>query len=522
MSFLTNLLYLLKEKCIILVLQVFIFENEEKKMKTKKTVIAVIAATLLVSAMLIVSCIDQIGEKIIDDEKVTNVEAPDYQIPAGKGVVRFKLAEDNIRTILPDFAPYTTAGVSNIAKMYFQVLFTRTTVDSEQGYTIYFPGNGHYEEDSGTPGLGVPSTKATYAEVTGPITLPVGNYSIVINAYNNIGGSINIARYTSTPITGDITVSSGQTSTAGSPFKLEPIIGTGNGGLFYSITIAADTYNTKTLEVYDSTNTIVGAATVTLNDDGTEKTGTIPLTSGYYTVKVTVAKDHYLTKQITEALHVYPGMTSNMTPITWTALVQNEFAVTFNMNDHTASNASNIAFNTQYIKYTKLATLPPVTPLTADAGYVFISWCKESTGTNAWNFGSDWVVNNTTLFAKWGLNKVWDIQLTAGEAMDPIGGGPYTIDIGTMNAANSITITLDPPAFGTAWTDIVWTIDGELDLSWYDDKTSITISNGINPTSGVDYSSILVDNFTVSVNAKLDNGAPYSRSVDVTITGSLP
>ena len=72
--------------------------------------------------------------------------------------------------------------------------------------------------------------------------------------------------------------------------------------------------------------------------------------------------------------------------------VTNTYTVTFNVNGHgTAPAAVTAAENT---------TISAPTAPTA-SGYTFGGWYKEAACTNAWNFSSDVVTANTTLYAKW-------------------------------------------------------------------------------------------------------------------------
>ena len=56
------------------------------------------------------------------------------------------------------------------------------------------------------------------------------------------------------------------------------------------------------------------------------------------------------------------------------------------------------AVSSQSIYYGSLVTQPTAPTRT---GHTFAGWYKESALTNAWNFSSDVVTGNTTLYAKW-------------------------------------------------------------------------------------------------------------------------
>jgi len=478
-------------------------------MKTRKTVIAVLTAVLLISAALMVGCMNPVEELSAKQ----SAEDSNYQVPAGKGIVRFKIADIDARTILPDFTEYF-ASDSNVGAMFFDVKFTDTTTTA----VTYFPAG---------VGGAAPTTKASYTAITGPITLTSGTYSFIITAYNNSTGTIPIAGYTSVPTTGNITVSDNTMSAAG-PFKLLPLIGDYNGTTYtgrfiYDVTIPSQTYDTKTLDIYTYADLTTTIDTITLTEGDKTTATKSDILSGYYIIKVTVAKDHYLTRQYTEALHVYPGMKSVMTPLTVPALVQNEFAVSFNMSGRPTSNSSNAAFATQYIKYAKLATIPNVTPLATDTDYVFKGWYDGSGGTGSeWDFAT-WILADRVLHAKWAQAAGFEIELEEDvELMNaPTIPAGTSLVRDTLDGSGFITITLAAPVGGGTWTanSIVWSINPEIDTaaglgSIHTDTLTITNGGAYLPL----LAGTSTTTFTVSVTAT-SGEKPYSAKIEVSVTG---
>jgi len=502
-------------------------------MKTKKTVIAVVTATLLVSAMLIIGCLaPQIDEiSVNNDEEIIN-----YPIPPGKGIVKFKLNDKNVRTILPDFTQYEADG-TNVGGMYFEVAFTRTTADANNGDIIYFPGDGNYDSGDGST---KDAKKASYADVTGPISLPNGNYSFSITAFNDDDGTITIAGYNSIS---DITVSTGEAGKHG-PFTLIPNIGGVNddgspskGTLAYDITIPAGSYpaGTAVVNIYDPSD-----LTTPLGDSfvlsGGQNNSSIDIVSGYYIVKVLVTKTHYLTRQYMEALHVYPGFTSTMDAINIT-LIQNEFEVSFDMNTASVTavtlevtNASNTAFDPQWINYAKKATAPinvggaglGADPNPDDSDYAFRGWYKEPIGINKMDF-DDWILIDTPLYAKWGLNTGFSFDLMESPELMGIPAGSKSMTRQHLDGTDKITLTLAGPLVGGGgWDSITWYTDGGIDLSYYDDKLSIDIVNGYDAVSNIDFTPLFTGTgsttFTISVIAKKGINM-YSRIVNIAVSG---
>jgi len=492
-------------------------------MKTKKTVIAVITAALLVSAMLILGCMSQIGEITVkDDDEIIN-----YPIPEGKGIVRFKLADKNVRTIMPTFDDYDVGG-NNIGGMYFEVKFTKKD-NPDLNKVTYFPST----KLSGTV---PPDNKADYDEVTGPIPLDSGEYSFEITAFNDIAGTIPIARYTSAA---NLTVTGNYTSTAG-PFNLELIIGNDNGTLECDITIPIDTYSTSIVNIYAPSDLNNPINHIDLNFTTGITQEPKDLLSGYYIIKVIVAKQHYLTRQYTEALHIYPGFISKL-ELEVPALIQNEFEVSFDMNigalSITVTNENNSAFAPQWIKNAKLATDPEakgglgIKPLADDPEYVFKGWFKESGTSNKWNFGTDWVIKTTTLFAKWIHNQGFNLNLsTPTDLAHATAVGGVTLLREHYNEDRQVTIKLNGPnPDGTGSWDpgsIWFSIDDDLDDDFGIGEDNKGDTNTLVITNGGIWFPLISDpseigtptKFTVGVVAE-KGGVVYSSKVEITVSG---
>lgn len=85
--------------------------------------------------------------------------------------------------------------------------------------------------------------------------------------------------------------------------------------------------------------------------------------------------------------------TSNVT--LYAQWIPNQYTVTFNSNGGNTINPITANYDTTI-----------TAPLnTVRVGYTFIDWYKESGFTNAWNFTTDKVTNDTTLYAKWSPNQ---------------------------------------------------------------------------------------------------------------------
>jgi len=416
--------------------------------------------------------------------------------------------------------------------MFFDVKFTRTTVGAHQGDYIWFPGDGSNagDYDDGSDDS-LRAKKASYAEVTGLIPLPTGDYGFLITAYNNEDGDLPIAGKT-----GTITVSVSTIDMENIALDLltgtNPKTGLDYKGIFsYTVklptnnTLPTGLYETKKLEVFEYTawkgGTASDLANVTLNESylaQASKSGTIELPIGYYIVKVTVSKTHYITRQYTEALHIYTGFTSEL-DLTVPALIQNEFKVSFNMNGKLNTNSTD-DFSDEYIKY----GTPKADPGDPEAdNYDFLGWFQNAAGTgNSWNF-DHFITGTLELFAKWLLNAVFPITLNTPTLEDDIpptiSDGP-SLERGNLDGNGSITLTLS----GTWDTNsIVWSINDEVDALVDIGKSGTYHGNTLQIRNGGAFMSVIAGSgntsFMVYVYAE-SGGVPYSAFIVVPVTGS--
>jgi uncharacterized repeat protein (TIGR02543 family) len=161
----------------------------------------------------------------------------------------------------------------------------------------------------------------------------------------------------------------------------------------------------------------------------------------------------------------------------------NTYTVTFNADGGTP------APGTQEITYNDTVTQPPA--MTKD-GYTFAGWYKEADFINLWNFGTDVVVTDTIIYAKWIIIPVTGI--TGVSAVMTV-GTPLTLT-GTVQPANA------------AYKTIVWSIKNA-------GTTSATLSgNTLNATTA---GTVTV---TATVNNGITIGTPYTEDFDITVRKS--
>ncbi|MCQ2310675.1 MAG: InlB B-repeat-containing protein [Paludibacteraceae bacterium] len=112
------------------------------------------------------------------------------------------------------------------------------------------------------------------------------------------------------------------------------------------------------------------------------------------------------------------------------------YTVTFDMQGHgTAPDPqTNIALGEKAVE--------PATPADVD-GWHFVGWYKEAACTNVWNFNSETISDNTTIYAKW-VKKVTSITLSQAQS------------IYEMQVADKLKLTLaaspDDAEYGTTYT----------------------------------------------------------------------
>lgn len=171
-------------------------------------------------------------------------------------------------------------------------------------------------------------------------------------------------------------------------------------------------------------------------------TGTITLLGGYYN------NNTELEAKCATNYHVLPNDDAN-----YPYKVVEAYNVTFNANGHGTTPQA------QQIENGQKVAEPDALEAT---GYTFGGWFKETECTNAWDFASDVVNANTTLFAKWTLiNFTIDYTLNGGNATNPAN---YTFE--------SSAITLNNP------TRDGYTFAGWTGSNGSTPQTTVTITSG--------------------------------------------
>jgi hypothetical protein len=441
--------------CKILILQVLFLEKEETKMKMKKTVIVMLAAVLLISAALIVGCMspqDGLSEKQDAEDN--------FQIPAGKKVIRLKVPEKNARTILPDFTDFEDGG-NLIAEMYFDVKFELDN-GLGTGLVTYYPGN------STSPS----GDKLSYAEINGPHVLPAsGSYFIEVTAFDDDDGTTAILRWTSG-------VTAYPTSGGAVNVYLTGITdGTGEDGLFnYNIaytdfpggTITSLIWGVRTLDILDYNTKSSVMATLAYDTNATIITGPLTLgtpggnvgiddiviPSGYYIVRVSLAASNCLTTVVDNVMHIYPGMTSSYNTVAADipSPGQNIFTVQLESNSGTTglvdTNYDGSGGTLRTVgSIANATTISPPDPVPTNTNYEFDSWHTSNALNNAFDLSTRGIFTDRKLWAKYKATVGLTINITFNieESTLTPSGDPTTFsynDIKPLAAGSQIVLTL--------------------------------------------------------------------------------
>jgi len=379
-------------------------------MKTRKTVIAVLIAALLVSAALIVGCMNQFeGISVKDAED-------DYQIQEGKGIIKLKIS-DSKRTIMPTAFP--------IADMWFTITCTATA----GGANVTFPTAGREQISGGNKNI--PLTNGTY-------TVTVSAWDDYDAGDSSVG--VPIAGYTQN----GVIVNNASVNVNANLIGITD--GADEGKFFYYI-LADDPvngefttidYTSKTLQIFKyGTATQVGGDI----DIDTNDSGEITLDSGFYDVIVTLEANNCQDRVVDNILHIYPSMTSYYgvlipppapvpvdAPIVIPAPVQNLFTVVYDLDGVTQS--SSITLNQSVSNAASTTTPGSPTSLTHD----FVRWVTTQGSSTPWGFGTTKIFKDTKIWAEWTAKAGANITITfnisdkgvINDASDDDGLGKFT------------------------------------------------------------------------------------------------
>lgn len=183
------------------------------------------------------------------------------------------------------------------------------------------------------------------------------------------------------------------------------------------------------------------------------------------------------------------------------------FTVTFDLNYSGATGAP----NTQTVDKDSTATEPTPAPTRTD--YTFDGWYKEANCENKWNFDTDTVNENTTLYAKWTENTpTTPTEYTV--TFDSQGGSAVSSQ--TVTSGSKVPKPADPTwsghTFGGWYKESAcenkWNFDVDtvtknttLYAGWEKDNSGTTTPGDITVTINLDGGTLGSGNTTLTVNA---------------------
>ncbi len=221
---------------------------------------------------------------------------------------------------------------------------------------------------------------------------------------------------------------------------------------------------------------------------------TAPTRSGYtfdawYMEAGLINEVNFSTFQVTDDVTFYAGWTPN------------NYTVTFNRNGGDTDPVP----TTMTVAYNTLIPSQPTAP--TRTGYVFDAWCRDSAGVTAWNFATDRVLGNTTLYARWA--QTYTVTFNNN-------GGTTQANPQTMVVVAGHVISPEP----IAPTRTGYTFSG-----WYTTAAATTAwnfaTNVVNANTTL-YAGWTVNNYTVTFNNNGGDTAAVPATMSVPYNTLIP
>ncbi|WP_461256400.1 InlB B-repeat-containing protein [Treponema sp. R80B11-R83G3] len=413
-------------------------------MKTKKTIIAVLAAALVTA--LFIGC----NVLPLEEQNLNNVQK--QPAPDGKVRVRINLGnkQSNARTLLPDTDEY--ADPSDFP--YF-VLFIYSQTGSD--YVSVPTSSPIASKPSVTP-----YTYITYDAFATDLLLTPGKFSFTVFACSANDGSEDYLAWGET----DDSANSNLITISGTNdevnITLKEIVGASISSTWTDFVSAGkfswlidnddndllDYYDTASLSLtevggsaYDFDETGGSGVTVldlkdtdifTANNDGI----LTQIPPGYYMMVLTLEKADHQSIYVREIVHIWSGLETKYITDTLPTLRSTVHTVTFNYND-----VSNAGVPSSNINHGSTITNNPTHSGTA-AGWSFKGWYYDIGLTKP--VGTDKIINSIQVYAKWNQvplladYTVTKLSQTYGGTLDAVGvsGGSGGTSPGQISAVS--------------------------------------------------------------------------------------
>jgi len=452
-------------------------------MKTKKIVMAVLSAALVIAFIIGCNIPQEITDSSSDVEQLT---------PDGKVRVRLNITDSktNPRTVVP-----VTTGYSTLANFdHFNVIIKNSS------NTDVTPDGTANTGDFNWKG-NISSTQLT----TEVMPLTPGQYTFTIIAFNNVNtnGSYKLAM-------GSNTVTVGSSNSTVSISLKEIVDGEGKGS--FGISSNASGYDTATLTLVK----LVGTSSVILPSDSNIKSGftTIQLDSGYYRMTIALGASGKESVSVIEIVHIYEGFLttySTTLPTLRSNLYKIDYVYTLD------SGARGSAPADENVSHGNNITNTAATGCTPPTNMIFGAWYDDvDSGAVAGNVvtGSTKIIKPLTLYAKWEPSSVnasfSPISIEWTSPIVPTFSGAADYNQSTSDIDFTITLT-NPGNFVTS------------SIVWYDDNGSTlgSASNTVNVKQSLDSGPLnwyQQGAHTITFEAKVSGGGTQIYSGQITIT----
>jgi len=423
-------------------------------MKTKKRgIYAALAAVLLITVGLIVSCIDPLGSSPSD-----NKDKPDEFVPpAGMGYVMLNFKEAG-RTIRPATGSYTDVDDFNL----FDVTFTAKN----------------------TAGNTTNRNGITYSVLTGPFTLNDDDYTVAVWAYFSPGAGYGKGDALAYGISAEFNVDDGIGTSAMVTLKEITADTYGGEGTFKLDLTNDDTANaataiTMTIVTWPDGDPLTPAIS-NANIFSTLDTYSKTLDPGIYLVTLNLSKSGTKSVSLSEILHIYQGFDSTYTR-TLPPLNPNVYTISFYYNDTRSPDPE-----TDTVTHGELIDEPSSpTHETDPLEYTLEGWYKEIGLSNKWNFATEYPIRNTSLYANWiptGAHVTIQVGYTDGsEPLLKVYRSSDDVEIDVTQSshyfsrATPISIYIEVDNAGNFTGDYEWDHDG---TPFVEDGDRLTINLG--------------------------------------------
>lgn len=479
------------------------------KKLVKNCFFTVLMVAVLVTAALVTSCDGVFDGKIFQGPEEDSFVP--YDPPANMGYIRIKLTNNARNTFTPD-------KPASLLDLYYYV-------EVRNGSNVLI-------ESIGTASVPVKlPTVTNRAILIAPGTYTVNVYASTANNNTTVIGFGTKSSVVVAPGTGgSVTV------------NLEPTYDSGNGTFAWDITLPSNFPLTNTTAVlnlfeYGTTNkvTLILPSTedVDLTNISNLTSTVVSIPAGFYTVQIAMISSGspplFQNRTVTHIVHIGKNMTTTFDTTSAPLLDLNNYAynVIFDHNDITGDpTTSATTLRGPYAHGTTFVRLSPDPVNAEDSSLVINGWYKTRASANiadsdyAWNFASNKIINNLTLYAGWSAKANLGLTITFVDAQtDP----DITVTVGTDTFSQtnyvsgavleSVTaeLTLD-----TGFTVTSWHCQEIPSWTNSDGNTSDSVTLTNSDTGLFQY--LAVGTYTFEVGLMYNGTKPFNVHFTITIT----